>query len=326
VPTIRSKSKYESTNKNNKLQIFLKGYATMSRLGKIATALCLVTLLASPGVWAQQQKDVLAKIGDRKITTTDLNRVIGFYDAEQQKMIEKNPQLKEAILWQIVQGLVISKVAKDKGFDKRPDIKGQQEMMVTNFLATQFMQKEVLDKVTITEAKVKAYYKDHQDAFKTPEMIRVRHILIKAAPPTATEEEKKAVKEKAQKVLERLKNGEDFAKVAAEVSDDPGTKDKGGDLDFFPKGSMIPAFEEAAFALKPGELSGVIETEYGYHIIKMEEKKEAVLEPYDKIKDKVKDQALQEMKKAAATEFVEKALKNAKVEIYPMAATKQPKK
>jgi peptidyl-prolyl cis-trans isomerase C len=296
----------------------------MSRLGKISILICVITLLASPGLWAQQ-KEVVAKIGDRKITTTDLNRVIGFYDQEQQKMIEKNPQLKEAILWQIVQGLVIAKIAKDKGFDKRPEIKGQQEMMVTNFLATQYIQKEVLDKVTITEAKTKAYYKDHQDAFKTPEMIRVRHILLKAAPPTASEEEKKAVKEKAEKVLERLKNGEDFAKVAAEVSDDPGTKDKGGDLDFFPKGSMIPAFEEAAFALKPGEMSGLVETEYGFHIIKMEEKKEAVIEPYDKIKDKVKEQALQDMKKAAATEFVEKALKNAKVEISPMKAAKPTK-
>ena len=88
---------------------------------------------------------------------------------------------------------------------------------------------------------------------------------------------------------------------------------------------MIPAFEEVAFSLKPGETSGVVETEYGYHIIKMEEKKEALLEPYEKIKDKVKDQALQEMRKAAVSEFIEKALKNAGVEINP-AITGKPKK
>ncbi len=126
-------------------------------------------------------------------------------------------------------------------------------------------------------------------------------------------------------MLQRLKKGEDFAKLAAEVSDDTGTKAKGGDLDFFPKGTMIPAFDEAAFSLKPGELSNLVETEYGYHIIKVEEKKAALLEPYEKIAEKVKDQALQEMRKAAATEFVEKALKNAKVEINPGLITKPQK-
>ena len=103
--------------------------------------------------------------------------------------------------------------------------------------------------------------------------------------------------------------------MAAEVSEDPGTKDKGGELDFFPRGTMIPAFEEVAFALKPGEISGLVETEYGYHLIKMEEKKDAILEPYEKIKVNVKEQALQEMRKTAITSFVEKSLKNAGVEI-----------
>jgi peptidyl-prolyl cis-trans isomerase C len=147
-------------------------------------------------------------------------------------------------------------------------------------------------------------------------MIRARHILIKVE-QGATEEDKKKRKAKTEEVLEKLKKGEDFAKLASEVSDDLGTKAKGGDLDFFAKGSMIPAFEEAAFALKPGELSNMVETEYGYHIIKLEEKKESVLEPYETIKEKVKDMALQEMRKAAVTEFVEKSLKNAKVEINP---------
>jgi peptidyl-prolyl cis-trans isomerase C len=295
----------------------------MVKLGKLVFFVTALTILISPVLWAQDP-NVLAKIGNKKITQEDINRVIGYYDLEQRKMIEKNPQLKEAILWQVVQGAVIAKIAKEKGFDKKPEIKGQQEMIVTNFLATQYLQKEVIDKVTITENKVKAYYKDHNEVFKTPEMIRVRHILIKVE-PSATEEVKKTAKAKAEEVLERLKKGEDFAKLSAEVSDDPGTKDKGGDLDFFPKGTMIPAFEEVAFSLKPGEISGLVETEYGYHIIRMEEKKEAVMEPYEKIKDKVKEQALQEMKKAAATEFVEKALKNAKVEINPLMGGKPQK-
>lgn len=290
---------------------------------KIAGFFALVSVLISPALQAQDQ-EVVAKIGNKKITMSDLNRIIGYYDQEQRKVIANNPQLKETILWQVIQGTVISKIARDKGFDKKPNIRSQQELMINNFLATQYLQKEIIDKIILTEDKARAYYKDHPETFKSPEMVRARHILIKAE-PGASDEEKKKSKARAEELLQKLKKGEDFAKLAAEVSDDTGTKAKGGDLDFFPKGTMIPAFDEAAFSLKPGQLSKVVETEYGYHIIKVEEKKEALLEPYEKIAEKVKDQALQEMRKAAATEFVEKALKNAKVEINPGLITKPQK-
>lgn len=295
----------------------------MVRFGKRFMFITMVIILMPIGLQAQGP-EVLAKIGNQKITAADLNKIIGYYDQEQQKVIEKNPQLKETILWQIVQSTVISKIAKEKGFDKRADIKGQQDLMISNFLATQYLQKVIIDKVTVSEAKARSYYKEHSDVFKTPETIRARHILIKTE-PSASEEDKKKLKAKAEEVIAKLKKGDDFAKLASEVSDDPGTKAKGGDLDFFPKGTMIPAFEEAAFALKPGEISGLVETEYGYHIIKVEEKKEALLEPYEKIKEKVKEQALQEMRKAAVTDFVEKALKNAKVEIHPGLVNKPQK-
>ncbi len=293
------------------------------RFLKILAVMLLAIISISPGIQAQD-KGILAKIGNKTITTADLNRVISYYEPEQQKMIEKNPQIKENILMQIVRSTVISQLAKKKGFDKKAEIRNQQEMMINNFLATMYLQKEVVEKITINDDKARSYYKDHPDVFKTPEMIRVKHILIKTS-ASAPEEEKNKAKAKAEEVLKRVKGGEDFSKLAAEVSDDSGTKDKGGDLDFFPRGTMIPAFEEVAFSLKPGETSGLVETEYGYHIIKMEEKKDAVLEPYEKIKDKVKDQALQEMRKAAVGEFIEKALKNAGVEINP-TMTGKPKK
>jgi len=283
------------------------------RFLKILVALTLLVIFITPGSQAQD-KEVLAKIGAKTITNADLNRVIEFYEPEQRKMIEKNPQIKENILLQIVRSTVIAQLAKKKGFDKKPEIRSQQELMVNNFLATIYLQKEVVEKVTITDDQARAFYKDHGDDFKTPEMIRVRHILIKTE-SSASEEEKKKAKLKAEEVLKKLKAGEDFSKLASEVSEDPGTKDKGGELDFFPRGTMIPAFEEVAFALKPGEISGPVETEYGYHLIKMEEKKTAILEPYEKIKANVKEQALQEMRKTAITNFVEKSMKNAGVEI-----------
>jgi peptidyl-prolyl cis-trans isomerase C len=290
---------------------------------KLLVVVIMGITFISPGVQAQN-KEVLAKIGTKAITTADINRVIGYYDPEQRKEIERNPQIRENILWQIVRGTVVSQLARKKGFDKKPEVRIQQEMLINNFLATLYLQKEIIEKITVSEAKARSYYKDHPDDFRTPEMIRVKHILIKTG-PSATEDEKKKAKMKAEEVLKSLKAGGDFSKLASEASDDPGTKDKGGDLDFFPRGTMIPAFEEAAFALKPAEISGLVETEYGFHIIRMEEKKEAFLESYEKIKEKVKEQALQKMRDVAAAEFIEKAMKDARVEINPGPAPKAKK-
>jgi parvulin-like peptidyl-prolyl isomerase len=102
------------------------------------------------------------------------------------------------------------------------------------------------------------------------EAVWVKHILIKAD-STATEEEKKNAEIKAQGILDSLKKGEDFAKLARENSDDPGSAQYGGDY-VFGKGKMVAEFEKEAFSLSPGQVSGLVETGFGYHIIKVEEK------------------------------------------------------
>ena len=274
--------------------------------------------LASP-VFAQDPK-VVARIGNKIITVADFNKILTYYDAEQRAQIEKNPQAKPTILWQTVQGLVIAGLAREKGFDKRPEIKGQLEMITNNFLAFQYLQKEVISKVKVTEKDAKAYYDKNPDLFKSPEQVKARHILIQV-PKEASDEDKKKQKEKADEVLKKVKAGEDFTKLAAETSDDPGTKSKGGELGFFSKGSMVPAFEQVAFSLKPGEVSELVETEFGFHVIKVDEKKEAVSEPFETIKEKVTKQVLREKQEAKVTEFVEQALKKAKVMMNPAPLT-----
>jgi peptidyl-prolyl cis-trans isomerase C len=259
--------------------------------------------------------DVVAKIGDRKITISEFNKMLGYLDSEKQKVIEKNPQLKENILQQYIQGIVISKLAKKKGFDKNPELKEQLELLKDNIIAIEYLKKEVTNKVEVSEEDVKAYYESHKDEFKTPEMVRSRHILIKTDPP-ASDNDKKKAKEKAEEILKKIKAGEDFAKLASDVSDDTGSKPKGGELGFFPKGRMVKSFEDAAFSLKPGEVSGIVETQFGYHIIKVEEKKEPGMEPFDTAKEKIKQKLLQERTKTKVTEFIEKAMKEANIEVH----------
>ena len=280
----------------------------------IIVSLLLVMVFIHGNVSAKDD-DVVAKIGDRKITLSEFNKMLGYLDSEKQKLIEKNPQLKENLLQQYIQGIVISKLAKKKGFDKNLELKEQLEMITDNYIAIEYLKKEVANKVEVSEEDIKAYYESHKDEFKTPEMVRSRHILIKTD-PSASDNDKKNAKEKAEDILKKIKSGEDFAKLASDISDDTGSKPKGGELGFFPKGRMVKSFEDAAFSLNPGEVSEIVETQFGYHIIKVEEKKEPGMEPFDTAKEKIKQKLLQERTKTKVTEFIEKAMKEANIEVH----------
>jgi len=276
----------------------------------------LLAMVFIHGNVSAKDDDVVAKIGDRKVTISEFNKMLGYLDSEKQKLIEKSPQLKENLLKQYVQGIVISNLAKKKGFDKNPELKEQLEMLKDNYIAIEYLKKEVVNKVEVSEEDIKSYYEIHKDEFKTPEMVRARHILIKTD-TSASDNDKKKSREKAEDILKKIKAGEDFAKLASDLSDDTGSKTNGGELGFFPKGRMVKSFEDAAFSLKPGELSGIVETQFGYHIIKVEEKKESGMEPFDTAKEKIKQKLLPEPTKIKVAEFIEKAMKDANIEIHP---------
>lgn len=276
--------------------------------------LIIILLLSLINTAAYGEDEVVAKIGERKITMADLNRMIGYYDSEKQKFLEQQPQRKATILRRIVQGIVLSQIARNQGFDKRDDIKEQIELLVNDFIATQYLQKEVIDKIEVTDKDIELYYKAHPEEFKTPEMVRARHILIKVD-KSATEIEKEEARKKAENLLNKIKGGEDFAKLAAEFSEDTATKTKGGDLGFFQRGSMVPEFESVAFTLNQGEVSDIVETPYGFHIIKIEEKKESVIQPLEKVRDIAKKKAFELIKRARVEEFFNKAFKDLDVQI-----------
>lgn len=281
--------------------------------------LIVAALLFVPAwsVSVQAENDVaLGKIGNTRIMQMDLERMINNYDEDRRKMLENNPKNQINLVKRYIQAAVISRIARDKGFDKKPEVKEQMEEIANDFLAVEYINREIAAKINVTGEDISLYYRIHKAEFMTPETIKARHILI-AAQKASSEEDRKKAKEKAGEVLKRVRAGEDFAKLAQEFSDDPGSKDKGGDLGFFQKGRMLPEFEKTAFSSKPGTISDIIETQFGYHIIKVEEKKESVPEPLDKVRDKVKERVFMEFKKARIEEFIDKALKDADAEIYP---------
>ncbi|MFH1487482.1 MAG: SurA N-terminal domain-containing protein, partial [Pseudomonadota bacterium] len=143
------------------------------------------------------------------------------------------------------------------------------------------------DRVSVTDAEVKGYYEDHIEAFKQKKEVKARHILFKLK-PDASEEEEKASREKASKVLEKARKGEDFASLAKEYSEGP-TAEEGGDLGYFSEGQMVKPFEEAAFKMKKGEISDLVRTDFGFHIILLEDIKEARTKTLDEVGKEIAD-------------------------------------
>lgn len=164
---------------------------------------------------------------------------------------------------------------------------GLSEADVEDYLNRSFVvsrvREVVIADVSVNEEEISDYYERNKERYQESEKVRARHILV-------------SDRTIAEQLLQRLEEGEDFAELARQYSIDTASADNGGDLGWFPRGIMIPEFEEAAFSLAPGSISGIVETGVGYHIIKVEEKSSPKQLPLEAVRDFVKQDLLQEKK------------------------------
>ena len=172
---------------------------------------------------------------------------------------------------------------------------------------------EVTSKLSVADADVSAFYEKNPDQFKEGEAVHASHILF-AAPQTATPADKQKARAKADAALKAIRAGGDFAAIARAQSQDPGSAKNGGDLGFFPKGQMDPAFEAAAFSLKPGTVSGVVETSFGFHIIKVVERRAARTMPLAEVAGQIEQYLTQQQRETMLNAFIEQAKAKAKIE------------
>jgi peptidyl-prolyl cis-trans isomerase D len=142
----------------------------------------------------------------------------------------------------------------------------------------------IRNRTQVSEQDIKRSYEDNQQQYSTPEQVRASHILLKTEG-----KDDAAVKKQAEDLLAKVKAGADFAKLAAQYSEDD-SKVKGGDLDFFPKGRMVPEFDKAAFSMQVGEISPLVKSQYGYHIIKVTDKKPATTKSIEEVRAQIEDQ------------------------------------
>lgn len=252
-------------------------------------------------------KDPIATVDGQEIKAAEIDKAIEGMLAQRGGSMKDVPEaMKPALYRNVVDGVIAEKLVTREAakievtdadvtaeFDKFkkqfPDEKTFEEQLkgqgqtsegikkeIHRYLQqNRWMDEKVKGKVDVTDAEMEAFYKENPDQFKQPEQVRASHILVKVE-QGAKEDEVKAKSEAANKILDRVKKGEEFAKVASEVSEDPGSKERGGDLDFFVREQMVPQFSDAAFKLKKGEVSPEpVRSDFGFHIIKVTDRKDA---------------------------------------------------
>ena len=167
-----------------------------------------------------------------------------------------------------------------------------------------------LPAITVNEKEAARHHRQNRQRYQVDERIRASHILFMTE--GKSDEEKKSLKEKAGGVRKDLHQGKDFATLAKEHSEDPGTAEKGGDLGWVTRGQMVPSFEKASFTLTSGEISDIISTEYGYHIIKVHEKQGARLQSLDEVRETIQQELIEERQYNARMQHIDNAIASAR--------------
>lgn len=262
-----------------------------------AAACSAMLWVAAP---AMAQDKVVAKVNGREITEADMSLAeaeigndLGSIQPDQRRRVLVEYLIENHLFAQAAEG---DKLGSGPAFDDR--LKYWQRRA----LRDAYFDKSV--KTAVSEAEAKRLYDSQVAAAKPQEEMRARHILVET-------------EAKAKEVYELIAHGEDFARMAKQHSKDPGSKDEGGDLGYFTRGQMVPVFEEAATKLKNGQVSQPVQSQFGWHIIKLEDKRQRGAPPFDQIKDRIlaslihrKAQEVgQKLREGATVEFVDAALK-----------------
>jgi peptidyl-prolyl cis-trans isomerase C len=242
---------------------------------------------------------VLAEVAGQQVTTEEFIGSLVAYrtSGDAGKMAKTiSPEGQEEILKELIDKRLLAGAARDRKLDADPAVKRRLEAATAAILAQAYVERE-LAAVDLSDDRLKTYYEAHPVEFRDVAKIRARHIV------TATREE-------AEDVLRKIKAGGDFAALAAALNTDS-TKSRSGDLGLVPRGYMVKEFDDALFSLRQGEVSGIVKTRFGHHIIKAEEVVGEKIRPFADVKDEAKRKVLEKR----LAEIREELRKNAEVKI-----------
>ncbi len=270
--------------------------------GTLAAILALLIMPAAP-LFAQDKDPLVAKVDGVEIHQSDLTVA----EEEAGQIPPMSPDAKKDYLVQFMADMIlVSKAAEAKKLGDGADFKRKLEFARNKLLMERLLQS--VGKEALTDAAMHKVYDDAVKQIGEEKEVHARHILIRAA--AGDEKASKEAEEKIKAVIVRLNKGEDFAKVAGEITEDPSGKANGGDLGYFTMGQMVPEFAETAFKLEKGQISGPVKTQFGWHVIKVEDKR---TKPAPKFED-VKAQIEQYVTRKAQAELITKLRAEAKIE------------
>lgn len=239
-------------------------------------------------------KEVLATVAGREVTQEEFDAFLASVPKEQQAYIS-NPKFREHCLDQLTSLHMFAQMGEDLNLDETEDFKKAYENAKRDILA-QMAMRETLKDVTVTEEELKTFYDQNQQQFKKGETVNAKHILTDS-------------EEKCHDILEEIVKGEKtFEDAAKEFSTCP-SKERGGDLGEFGKGQMVKEFEDAAFAAEIGHVVGPVKTQFGYHLIKVEKKNEAIVASLEEVKETIRRTLLQQKQNEAYNTKVEEMKK-----------------
>ena len=259
---------------------------------KFSAALILV-LAFSFCAYGADSNSVVARIGSEDITEAEVLEFIQPF-GQQAIMLYGSEQGRKMIIDDVISMRLYALDAEASKLDQTPEFQAQL-LSAKRAMLAQAAMRETIKNLTVTDEEAKKFYDENPAMFKQPERIRARHILVSGD-------------EELAKVQDELKAGKSFDVVAKEFSRDPGSAANGGDLGEFPRGMMVPEFEKAAFDLKnPGDVSAPVKTQFGWHIIKLEQRIPESVIPFEQIKDRLiqelKDQKTQKVLQDKAKEL-----------------------
>ncbi len=272
-----------------------------------AATLCVVALVGCQGSTnggakseGKKEGKVLAEVNSGSITTGDFDRELKNLPEYLKAMADTPQGRKEMLDTMVIRELILQQAAKD-GLDKGPEIEEKLQDLRKRLIVESFLKKKVEVESKVSDEDMKKFYEQNKDKFKSGEQIKASHILVK------TEKE-------AKDVLAQLKSGGKFEDLAKKFSVDSSSA-KGGDLGWFGKGSMVPAFEKAALALKEGQISDIVKSDFGFHIIKLTGKRPAGIRPFEEVKEQIKGAIMPTKQQEVFQKIKDELKKTAKITI-----------
>jgi len=283
------------------------------KAGILAATLALLLMSAAP-LRAQDKDPLVAKVNGVEIHQSDL----AVAEDEAGQLPPMSPDAKKDYLVQFMSDMIlVSKAAEAKKLGDGADFKRR-----LNFNRNKLLMESLLTstgKEALTDAEMHKVYDDALKQMGEEKEVHARHILFRAA--AGDEKASKEAEDKVKAVIERLKKGEDFAKLAGELTEDPSGKASGGDLGFFGKEQMVPEFADTAFGMENGQISGPVKTQFGWHVIKVEEKRVKPLPKFEEVKPQIEQYVVRK----AQAEMVTKLRAEAKIEkFYKVEAPADP--